>query len=171
MIAPASFSHGSARDARSVKRNSRVSENGSARDAQAQDLEQRLGGKLNVREGVDPEEETTVANIRFLEYQQDGAGASRCHWEPISRRSVRSLRPVTWLNDGAMDGYLQLLQARDNKLCQMDPGRKGCLFFRAAMMDRLANMYSSPPLGYEYDNVKKYKRRTKGEYATMMVMC
>ena len=130
-----------------------------------EELETKLGGKLNVKENVDPSEEDKVAEYRVAKYKTDEQEPHKFVIYKVSKRIFRTLRPGEWVKDEVVGAYCNALQRRDNWLCQQDAKRGRCLFFPPYFMGCLLPGGDRNKLHYlgNRSSVQKFKSSAKGE--------
>lgn len=75
----------------------------------------------------------------------------------ITGKDFRKLKPRMWLNDEIVNFYMQLLQQRDNELCQQNENRKACKYFSSHFMTKLLDIGNDK--GYMYANVRRWTRK------------
>eukprot|EP00934_Nitzschia_sp_Nitz4_P005502 Nitzschia sp. Nitz4//scaffold3_size479765//115325//117029//NITZ4_000049-RA/size479765-augustus-gene-0.28-mRNA-1//-1//CDS//3329550605//5492//frame0 len=81
----------------------------------------------------------------------------------VQRSSIQTLRPGCWLNDEVIHYFLLMLTNRDEALCQKDPSRKRCHFYKSFFITKLLNDGHATKHGeYEYRNVKRWSKKAPG---------
>ena len=79
--------------------------------------------------------------------------------DPCNRHDFRTLIDGEWLNDAIIHTYLQLLEAREERLAQRDPNRKRSLYFKSFFETQLnARWDTARPDQYTFANVKRWSR-------------
>jgi sentrin-specific protease 1 len=82
--------------------------------------------------------------------------------DSVQRGSIQTLLPGQWLNDEVIHYFYEMLAKRDEEMCQHDPSRKRCHFFKSFFITTLLNQgHSNPDLDgkYDYQNVKGWSER------------
>jgi sentrin-specific protease 1 len=74
---------------------------------------------------------------------------------PMTKAKLACLKPSTWLNDEVINFYFNMLQVRDQSLCERDPSRKKSHFFNSFFMERLIITDGK----YTYANVKRWSKK------------
>ena len=78
--------------------------------------------------------------------------------DPVTRASLQTLRPKTWLNDEVIHYYITTLAKRDDALSNAIPGRKRCHFFKSFFMTSLLHDGR-----YHYDNIRRWSNNVPGQ--------
>ena len=81
--------------------------------------------------------------------------------DSIQRRSMQQLRPGQWLNDEVIHFFLNMLASRDKELCEKDPNRKRCHFFKSFFLTKLFDEGATDQ--YRYGNVKRWSKKVPGK--------
>jgi sentrin-specific protease 1 len=86
--------------------------------------------------------------------------------DSVQRGSIQTLQPGQWLNDEVIHYFYEMLAKRDEEMCQHDPSRKRCHFFKSFFITKLLNEgNSNPDLDgkYDYQNVKRWSKKVPGK--------
>ena len=79
--------------------------------------------------------------------------------DQVSRHSILTLRPKTWLNDEVIHYFCQLLSYRDEAICASNKQSKRSHFFKSFFMTKLLDQDGT----YQYNNVKRWSKRVPGK--------
>eukprot|EP00752_Nemacystus_decipiens_P018559 g16638.t1 len=74
----------------------------------------------------------------------------------LTRASLKSLQPGTWLDDEVLNMCMNLLQARDKELCQKDANRRPSLFFNSFFFTKLTSDDPCGSFKFDYEGVKRW---------------
>ena len=91
---------------------------------------------------------------------------ARSGTDSVQRGSMQTLQPGQWVGDEVISYFLLMLSNRDQELCQKDPQRKRCHFFKSFFMTKLLNEgHANPAIEgtYEYRNVKRWSKKVPGK--------
>jgi hypothetical protein len=86
--------------------------------------------------------------------------------DSVQRASMQTLQPGQWVGDEVISYFLLMLSKRDEELCQKDPSRKRCHFFKSFFFTKLLNEgHANPDMDgtYEYKNVKRWSKKVPGK--------
>ena len=72
----------------------------------------------------------------------------------ITLAQFKCLQPEKWLNDAVLNGYIELLQKRDNRLVSQNPNRQPTLFINSWLM---AKSHNQP--GQNYQLIKRFTKK------------
>jgi hypothetical protein len=107
------------------------------------------------------EDEERVQNIltrslRLMESQEGEEVVVQYLNAPITLRLISSLNCGIWLNDEIVNCYMNLLQAREDRLCGNDKTRKQSKFFGSFLVNKLMDCSEGEKKPqYNYKNVKR----------------
>jgi sentrin-specific protease 1 len=73
---------------------------------------------------------------------------------PMTREKLLCLRPRGWLNDEVVNFCMDMLQERDDSLCELNPTRKQSHYFNSFFIDKLLG---NDHLGYFYQDQDVYR--------------
>ena len=98
---------------------------------------------------------TTETCKQLLQKQLDSTNAEL----PFRAQSIitlsqfKCLQPERWLNDAVVNGYIELLQKRDNELVSQNPNRQPTLFINSWLMAKTKNQP-----GQNYQFIKRFTK-------------
>jgi sentrin-specific protease 1 len=72
----------------------------------------------------------------------------------MTRSKFACLRERTWLNDEVINFYMSMLQERDDRLCQEQPGRSSSHYFNSFFMSKLLEKGT-----YTFSNVRRWTKK------------
>lgn len=99
-----------------------------------------------------PEERNKVQQV--LRGPPDGTVVIDKFNVEMSRKNIACLRDGAWLNDEVINFYMSMLQERDDRLCQEQPGRKSSHFFNSFFLSKLLERDS-----YTFSNVRRWTKK------------
>jgi Ulp1 family protease len=103
---------------------------------------------------------TTKTNEKckqLLHYEQLNRNNAQFPFRPksiITLAQFKCLQPEKWLNDAVLNGYIELLQKRDNRLVSQNSNRQPTLFINSWLMAKANNQP-----GQNYQLIKRFTKK------------
>ena len=87
--------------------------------------------------------------------------------DSVQRSSMRTLRPIKWLNDEVINFFLKnCLARRDEMLCARETGRRRSHFFGSFFVQTMFDEKNNDPRlrgRYNYKNVRRWSKKVPGK--------
>ncbi len=112
--------------------------------------------KIEIRRRPLSPEQAKEVQAQIFGYEPPGEILVRAFNVELSRQKLQCLKVGTWLDDEAVNFYMQMLKKRDEDLCLKDNKRRRSHFFNSFFLEKLTGGGK-----YNYGGVKRWTKKAK----------